>query len=356
VKQPFREPAVDFAALKIDALLVSGRENVRYLAGFTGSNGVVLIARGEPLFFTDPRYTIQSSREVSTKIRVVPRGSLIAAVAAEAGRRRLKRIGFERAHLSYEQFTFLEEHLPSSARLVPVGTLIEQQRMVKSAEELDRIRRSVITNSKAFATVTRKIRPGIREAEIAAELEYQMRRLGAEKPAFETIVASGTRTALPHAHPTAKKLQIDELVLIDMGASQDGYASDMTRVLHLGPAPARVRRMYRAVLDAQLAAIDAVRDGIPAERVDRAARRALAGHKLDRAFTHSTGHGLGLEIHEPPRLGKKDKTILKAGMAITIEPGAYIEDFGGIRIEDTVVVTPGGCEILTPTPKELITV
>jgi Xaa-Pro aminopeptidase len=191
------------------------------------------------------------------------------------------------------------------------------------------------------------------ERDLAAEIDYQMRRLGAEKPSFETIVAGGERSALPHAHPTGAVLKPGQPVLIDMGAFQDGYASDMTRMLFLGAPGARVRRLYRAVLEAQLAAIDAVRLGVAAARVDRAARDVLKAFKLDRAFVHSTGHGLGLEIHESPRIGKKDKTRLAAGMAITIEPGVYLEGTGGIRIEDTVVVTPGGCEVLTPTSKEL---
>jgi Xaa-Pro aminopeptidase len=180
-----------------------------------------------------------------------------------------------------------------------------------------------------------------------------MRKLGAEKPSFDTIVAGGERSALPHAQPTAARLANRQLVVVDMGALQDGYCSDMTRMLFLGNPTPKVKRMYGAVLEAQLAAIDAVRAGALTRNVDRAARQVLKGYGLDAAFVHSTGHGLGLEIHEPPRVGKRDKTRLEAGMAITIEPGVYLKGFGGIRIEDTVVVTETGCEILTPTPKDL---
>jgi Xaa-Pro aminopeptidase len=180
-----------------------------------------------------------------------------------------------------------------------------------------------------------------------------MRRLGADKPSFETIVAAGVRSALPHAQPTAARLSPGDLVVVDMGAFQDGYASDMTRMLSVGTPSAKVKRMYKAVLEAQLAAIDAVRPGAATASVDAAARRVLAGHGLDHVFIHSTGHGLGMEIHEPPRIGKRDRHRLRTGMAITIEPGAYIEGFGGVRIEDTVVVTESACEILTTTPKEL---
>jgi len=192
------------------------------------------------------------------------------------------------------------------------------------------------------------------ETDLAAELEYRMRRNGAEKPSFETIVASGARTALPHAQPTTERLH--KLLLVDMGCMQAGYASDMTRMLHLGQPGAQTRKLYKAVLEAQLAAIAAVRAGIQAGHVDRAARKVLKAHGFEKEFVHSTGHGLGLEIHEDPRLGKRNGTFLQAGMAITIEPGAYIEGAGGVRIEDTVLVTETGCEILTPTPKELVIV
>jgi Xaa-Pro aminopeptidase len=181
-----------------------------------------------------------------------------------------------------------------------------------------------------------------------------MRRHGAEKASFDTIVAAGARSALVHAQPSAEPLGSDQLLLIDMGATRNGYVSDMTRTVFLGTPGRKVRKMYDSVLMAQLAGIAAVREGVTAEQVDRATRRVLRADGLDKAFVHSTGHGLGLEIHEPPRLGKKDQTRLRAGMTITIEPGVYVEGFGGIRIEDTVVVTAGGCEVLTPTTKEFI--
>ena len=238
--------------------------------------------------------------------------------------------------------------------LAPIGPVVDKQRMVKTPPEIDLIRNSVLTNSKAFESAKKALKPGVTENQAAAEIDYQMRRHGAEKTAFETIVAFGVRSALPHARPTNKKLAKDELVLIDMGACQDEYASDMTRVLFLDKPTSKIASLYRAVLEAQLAAIDAVREGVKAEQVDQAARKVLAGHGLDQHFVHSTGHGLGLEIHEAPRLGKKEKTKLEQNMVITIEPGAYIEGLGGVRIEDTILVTKTGCEVLTPTSKEMI--
>jgi Xaa-Pro aminopeptidase len=225
--------------------------------------------------------------------------------------------------------------------------------MVKSPAEIEQIRQSVLTNSRAFEKTLKRLKPSMTENDVAAEVELQMRRHGAEGVAFESIVAAGPRSALPHARPTAEPIGTNRILLFDVGALQAGYCSDMTRVVHLGKTGSRARKLYNAVLEAQLAAIDAVRPGVTTGSVDTAARSVLRKHGLEKAFVHSTGHGLGLEIHEAPRIGRKDETRLQAGMAITIEPGAYIEGFGGVRIEDTVVVTPGGCEVLTPTTKEL---
>jgi Xaa-Pro aminopeptidase len=249
----------------------------------------------------------------------------------------------------------LQSRSSKRQNFVPRGGVVEKLRMVKSEEELAAIRESVRTNSQALHASLKQMKPGMSEAELAAEIDYQMRKLGAEKPSFDTIVASGERSALPHAHPTRAAIE-SGVLLIDMGAFQNGYASDMTRTFFVGSAPRKVAQLYKAVLEAQLAAIDVVRPGVKASAVDRAAREVLKAHGLEKAFMHSTGHGLGLEIHEPPRLGKKEKTKLEAGMAITIEPGAYVENVGGVRIEDTVVVTATGCEILTPTPKDLLVI
>ena len=340
------------AAGKLDALVVSFGPNVRYLTGFTGSNGLVVILPGRAVFFTDPRYRIQASQEVGCQTRVAT-GPILPQVAALFRRAKSRRVGFEKSRMSVEAFQILKDALPMRSSLDPVAGWIENQRMIKSPTEIDAIRRSVELNSRAFEQIAKRVRPEMRESDLAAELDYRVRRQGAEGPAFETIVAAGPRTALPHARPTTARLPTNGMVLVDMGAMLNGYASDMTRMLFLGNAAPRIKRMYAAVLEAQLAAIDAVRPGVKAQAVDRAARRVLAGHNLERAFVHSTGHGLGLEIHEPPRVGRREKTTLETGMAITIEPGVYLEGTGGVRIEDTVVVTANGCEVLTPTSKEL---
>ena len=352
-EQRQRAVSEQLASHKIEALVVSSPANVRYLTGYAGSNGLMVVTPAETHFYTDPRYGAEASATIPCKVHVA-KGLLILAAASTLKRKHSRRIGFEPGWMNVEQYGRLKKALPREARLVAISGLIENQRAVKSAAELAWIRRSVIANSEAFARTLKRVRPGLRELEIAAELEFQMKALGCEKPAFDTIVAAGERTALPHAHPSAYQFHNNELLLIDMGATLEGYTSDMTRMAYSGTPPKRMRDLYQAVLEAQLAGLDAVRPGIAVNKVDSAARDVLKAHKLDKEFVHSTGHGLGLEIHETPKIGKKEKTKLRAGMVITIEPGAYLQGFGGVRIEDTVLVTENGCEILTPTSKEFV--
>ncbi|MEO8096949.1 MAG: Xaa-Pro peptidase family protein [Acidobacteriota bacterium] len=340
-------------AQKVDALLVSSLASIRYLTGFAGSNALLLVTPLESHFFTDPRYATDAQQNIDCKVHVCKKG-LFDEMAAVAKRKRLKRLGFEPSWMKVEPYEKLKKTLGSSIKLQPVTGVVEGLRAIKSPAEIDRIRASVKANSEAYLKTLRRVKLGVRELDVAAELDFQMRMAGAEQNAFETIVASGVRTALPHAHPTHRKLEANELLLIDMGATLDGYCSDMTRMSFLGQPGKAIRKLYGAVLEAQLAGVAAVKAGAVAGQVDAAARDVLKRHELDRAFVHSTGHGLGLEIHEDPRIAKKEKTKLQAGMVITIEPGAYIEGLGGVRIEDTVLVTENGCEVLTPTPKELV--
>jgi Xaa-Pro aminopeptidase len=345
--------------LKLDALLVTNLHNVRYLTGFTGSSANVLLFSdpvdrdGHAILFTDPRYTVQSKQQVNCETRIA-KGPLTKSVMAEIASARVFKIGFEPEHLNVARLEGLIKALPSRARLLPVEEgLLAKQRMVKDEGEIALIRAAVNLNSRALELALKHFRLGMTETRLAAEIDFQSRKLGADGPAFDTIVAAGVRAALPHAHPGSSKIG-PGMVLIDMGAFSEGYASDMTRMVHVGPASAKYKRAYRAVLASQLAAIAAVRPGVTAGSIDRAARRVLKQHGLEREFVHSTGHGLGLEIHEGPRLGQNDRTKLEPGMTITIEPGVYLEGWGGIRIEDTVLVTAKGCEILTPTPKNLV--
>jgi Xaa-Pro aminopeptidase len=337
---------------RLDALVVTSAPGVRYLSGFSGSNGAMLVEAGAATLFTDPRYQIQAAGEVDCKV-VVARGVLLERLMGVARRKRLRRLGFERNRISYQEFYTLSENLLPNASVEPVAGMIEQLRGVKDPGEIEAVRRSMRIAVKAFEQTVRHVRPGMTESDLAAELDHRMRLGGAEGPAFETIVAAGKRSALPHARPGAARIEAGQLVLIDMGASAEGYASDMTRMLYVGEPSRRIRKLYAGVLEAQLAATDAVRAGVSAAQVDRVARRVLRGYGLDKLFVHSTGHGLGLEIHENPRLGRHSRDRLDAGMVVTIEPGIYLEGFGGIRIEDTVVVTSKGAEVLTLLSKEL---
>jgi len=332
--------------------LVTALPNLRYLTGFTGSNGALLLTPQRSLLFTDPRYQTQAPQESDCEVKIA-KGPLFKDVAAWMGRLHLRSLAIEQNRISFEAYGQLQE-LTRGVRLVPLVGAVEILRMVKSDDEVATIKASVQLNSAALEYALKHFRPSMTEIDLAAEIEYRMRRLGADGTAFETIVASGSRAALPHARPTDCVIQPDELLLIDMGANVSGYASDMTRTLAVGRLDSKKRRIYRAVLESQLAAVDAVKPGVSCANVDRAARDVLRGFGLDKLFLHSTGHGLGLEIHERPRVGRKETTKLQAGMVITIEPGVYQEGLGGVRIEDTVAVTAGGHQILTPTRKELV--
>lgn len=340
---------------RLDALAVAHLPNVRYLTGFTGSNAVLLFS-ARPVLYTDPRYTLQAREECDIPVRIVSEGPLWTEVARDIARRGLRTVGLEGGKVSHSSWLSVAQAVGGHVKLKDASGLVERLRRRKDPEEVEAIRRAVQLNSKAFARAVRKARPGMTELALAAEIDHQMRLLGAEGPAFETIVASGDRSALPHARPTARPIAANRILLVDMGASLCGYTSDMTRVAHMGEPSPEARRLYDAVLEAQLSAAAAVRPGATAGQVDAAARRVLRKSGLARLFTHSTGHGLGLEIHEEPRLGRLSAAVLEPGMVITIEPGVYQQGFGGVRIEDTVLVTPTGAEVLTPTSKELLVI
>ncbi|MGI8958385.1 MAG: M24 family metallopeptidase [Bryobacteraceae bacterium] len=337
---------------RADAIVITALPNIRYLSGFTGSNAALLMTGDRTLLFTDPRYQIQASAESDCEVKIA-KGPLTKELLKWTRRLRVKSLAFEQNRISFEDFEHLK-HGAKGIRLKALSGIVEKLRLIKSGAEIAAIKRSVQLSSAALEQALRHFRSSMTERDLAAEIGYRMRRLGADREAFETIVASGERSALPHAHPSNHPIQPNRLLLIDMGATAAGYASDMTRTHAVGKPTVEARRMYRAVLESQLAAIDAVKPGVSCSSIDLAARSVLRTHHLDNLFIHSTGHGLGLEIHEAPRLGRKERAKLKAGMAVTIEPGVYAEGLMGVRIEDTVVVTSTGCEVLTPTEKELV--
>ncbi len=336
----------------LEVLLVTSLPNVHYLTGFSGSAGVLLVTPGKSVFFTDPRYDTQSQEEVKDSQVVIVSGAALEAAAKRAARIASPRIGVESGALSFATYQKLREWLPRK-RLAATSGLVEALRLVKEEGEIEQIRQAVDLASRAFSETLNLLRPGMKEREIAAEIEYRMRRYGAEHPAFETIVASGPRAALPHARAGARPIRPNECILLDLGAILNGYASDMTRTVFLRGAPRKWARIYQAVRMAQEEAEKTVRAGIECAKVDQAARRVLADFGYERFFTHGTGHGVGREIHELPRIGKKQRDLLPERAVITVEPGVYIPGEGGVRIEDVVVVRKDGPEVLTGTPKEL---
>ncbi len=348
----------NLAAHKLDALLITHLPNITYLCGFTGSAGALIVNEGGAEFFSDGRYTAQARDQVqAAHVIISPKPPLAAAAEWLAERRRNKRVlGVEGEHISWAGKTQLEAALRKTTRLKSVSNLVEDRRMIKDADELCRIRNAVTLGATLFDTILAELRVDARERQVAAEMEYAARRLGAEGMSFETIIASGPRSALPHGRASDSRVPRNAFVVCDFGVILAGYCSDMTRTVYVGRPSREARRFYEAVREAQLAGIAAVRPGIAVGEVDRVARNVLKKAGLGRYFTHSTGHGVGLEIHEPPRVAAGQLSLLQPGMVITIEPGAYVPGKWGVRIEDMVVVTHSGCEVLTPTSKELIAV
>ncbi len=338
------------AEARVDCLLVCARANIFYLTGFTGSAGLMVVDQKGSTLFTDGRYELQAAEEVRGSQVVITRRGTAKAVLGRA--RRYRRVGFE-SSADYRLFRQLADAV-GPTRLRVLENAVEQLRMVKDQEELASIRRSVELNSRVFQETVALLRPGMAECDVAAELEYRMRQQGAEKPAFETIAAAGPRSALPHARAGSRPLGKNEFLVLDHGAILENYASDMTRTVYLGAADRRARALYGVVLEAQQRAIAAVRAGVRCSDVDRAAREHITRCGYENHFPHSTGHGLGIEVHEMPRVADREKTKLPAGAVITIEPGVYLPGWGGVRIEDVVVVRQEGAEVLTPTPKTLL--
>jgi Xaa-Pro aminopeptidase len=343
---------------RLDAMLVSSLPNIQYLCGFTGSAAALVVTRSISYFFTDGRYTEQARGEVQgAKIKIGRKAALAAAGEWLAGHKdKFPRLGIEGDHLSLADSARLKKTLGGGIRMRQAPPLVERQRMVKDSEEIERLRKAVLLGASLFDVALETIKPGVTELQVAAEMEYAARRGGAEGMAFETIIAAGVRSALPHGRASEAAIPEQGFVVCDFGVILAGYRSDMTRTVYVGRPSGDERALYEAVRQAQQAAVEAVRPGESVGQVDRAARNVLKQKGFARYFTHSTGHGVGLEIHEAPRVAAGQTDVLQPGMVVTIEPGAYLPGQGGVRIEDMVVVTEQGCEVLTPTPKELLTI
>lgn len=337
-------------AKDLEALVVTSPCNVRYLLGFAGE-GMVVLGMRTVVLCTDRRYELDAGR-VRGRIRVsLHEGGHLAGAAEAIKSARWRRVAFEADHLSVCAHDRLAREL-EGIELNPSHGIVEDLRLMKSAEEIDAIRRAAAIMDRALADTLDKLTPGCTEREVAAELAYAATLAGADAMAFEPIVAFGPASALPHARPGDCKLEHGQMVLIDCGAKVDGYCSDITRTVFLGEPDEQYREVYTAVLEAQASALDTAEAGFEGRDVDRAARWRLEDYNLADHFSHGVGHGLGLEVHEAPALNVRSRAELDAGMVITVEPGVYIEGWGGVRIEDTVLVKRRSCELLTQAPKQ----
>ena len=340
------------AAADVDAMLVTALPNIRYLSGFSGSSGLLLLGP-EPrdLFLTDFRYKTQVDAELDPEIEVrIVSEDIMSVARAALLERGVARVAFERAQLSYKAWAEWSES--DGPALVPVVEWVEETRAIKSEVEVNAIRRACRIADETFEFMLDAVRPGVSERELAGRIELELVRRGAEGASFETIVAFGERSALPHARPTGRELARGELVLFDFGAVADGYVSDMTRTVACGDPPAEMIEIYEVVLAAQMAALEGIRAGMAGPEADALARAVIdsAGHGP--RFGHSLGHGIGLEVHEAPRLSRKSVDRLEAGMVVTVEPGVYVEGIGGVRIEDDALLGTDGLEALSAAPKD----
>ena len=335
---------------KMDALLVSSLPNVFYLSGFRGDDSFLLVTPEGSFLLTDPRYSEQAGQETRGVAIVVRKGAMLKALSGLVRKAGVARLGVEAHVMTLVQADALHKHLPKAELLHATG-LVERLRAHKDRQEVATIRRAVGIAQEAFRLTTGKLRPGMTEREVALRLERTMEDLGADAPAFPSIVAAGERSSLPHAAPTSRRIRRGDAVLFDWGARVDMYHSDLTRMVFLDRIPLFFGRLYNVVLGAQRRAIARLRPGLRTGGIDASVRAYLKAHRHNKHFGHGLGHGVGLEIHEAPGLRSEGEERLRPGMVCTVEPGAYIPGRGGVRIEDMALITRNGHILLTSLPK-----
>ena len=342
----------DLPELQVDALLITRLPNVRYLSGFTGSNGQLLITETEALFLTDPRYEEQARREVPDLRRETYYPEFVARLGEICLELGAPRVGFEAAGLTYKTYQKLAE--AGAVEVVPMGEVVEPLRWVKDAEELSLIEQAQELTDHAYDLATAKLAEGMTEKEVALELEQAMRQAGAEGSAFDSIVAFGENAAEPHHRPNDRALSPGDVVKFDFGCVVEGYHSDMTRTVAFGEPPGELVEIHELVLRAQRAGVEALRPGVTGGTADKAAREVIREAGYGDRFGHSLGHGVGLEIHEGPGLRRESTDVIPEGAVVTVEPGVYLPGRGGVRIEDMVVVETDGARPLPRSPRELV--
>jgi len=338
----------------LDSILIGSRANVRYTTGFTGDYGFAAVGLLEPHFFTSPLYSEHARCTVGEPFSVVEVESGVFRAMAELGKAFWgRRVGYEADVVTCSAFEKLKAAF-GGVELVPTTGIVEELRSVKNPGEISSISGAQRIAEEVLEEVLELLKEGVRERELALEIDYRFRKKGGERPAFDTIAAFGENSSKPHALPADRRLRRGDIVLIDMGTVVDGYASDMTRTFVFGRADAETRKVYSTVLDAQEAALEGIRAGVSCAEADALARRVIERAGYGERFVHSLGHGVGLEVHEIPRLSKDSDVTLKENMVVTVEPGIYIPGWGGVRIEDMVVVGGDGCGNLTRAPKTLL--
>lgn len=338
---------------KVDIMLISNLTNIRYLSGFSGSNALLVLAPPKAYFLTDFRYTVQARKEVKNSQVIIAERELISELIKLPCFKKKVKVGFESVYMTVKTLEQIKE-LISRAVFAPVENLVESILIVKDNAEINRIKKAVKITDTAFSRILDMIKPGVKERDLSLELNYQMIKMGADGPAFDFIVASGQRSSMPHGKASDRKIKKGDLITFDFGCYYEGYSSDMTRTVVLGKAGEKQKKIYNIVLKAQLAAIDAARAGISAKELDSVARDVINKEGYGDNFGHGLGHGLGLEVHSAPVVSQRSQDILASGHVITIEPGIYIPNWGGVRIEDNVMITQNGCKNFTKSPKELI--
>lgn len=336
----------------IDGILITNGYNRCYMTGFTGTAGVAIVSQNDAVFITDFRYTEQAAAQVQDFRIVQHEATILEEIATQVNSMGIKLLGFEKDTVSYGTYELYKNII--QADLVPISGLIEKIRLIKTQQEINIIKVACEIADHAFTHILDFIKPGKTELEVSNELEFFMRKQGATQSSFDTIVASGLRSALPHGVATNKVIEKGDFVTLDFGALYNGYISDITRTVAVGEPSEKLVDMYNAVLASQLLALEKVGPGLTGVQADAIARDYLKEKGYGEAFGHSLGHGIGLEVHEGPGLSMRSNTVLEPGMAVTIEPGVYLPGIGGVRIEDDILITETGNELLTHSSKELI--
>jgi Xaa-Pro aminopeptidase len=338
---------------KLDAFIVSKLNNVRYLSGYSGSNGLLILAPPKVYFLTDFRYTVQARKEVKNCQVIIAERDLLGELVHLPCFKTGARVGFEPGNVTVKILEKIRELLPN-VTLVPVERIVESLSVVKDNSEINKIKKACKITDQALADILKLIKPGVKEKDIALDLSYRMIKLGAEGPSFDFIVASGQRSSMPHGRASDRRFKKGDFITLDIGCFSDGYASDLTRTYVLGKATPKQKKIYNIVFEAQEAAIAAAKPDLPAKELDMIAREIINKAGYGDNFGHGLGHGIGLLVHDEPTVSPRSTDILAVGNVITVEPGIYIPNWGGVRIEDDVLIVNGGCKVLTKSPKELI--